>query len=203
MSDIRLGEKQKIGALLNSESLVPKIKEESPVSLWQKNDFAKDLGMKGLFIEKSETSFSIINNTPVDKRELAEFIEELGTATAWADDFAKGIKTKNDLMILKEFHTLKNTEGERLYDNFQIFQFTGENGTKKLELAKRFLLENPEFSNAKYNGYLINYMAENKVSKELEDNIIRNADLAQKTIATEGIATTPERLSQALFAVQM
>lgn len=144
-------------------------------SLWENAGFEKDSFIKGLFVEKAPTPFSKIANTPVNKKELADFVENINVETQWRDDFSSAVKTQNDLAVLKELALLKNKNGERLYDSFQIFQFTGENGAKKLELAKRFLKENPEYTYNNYNMPLINYIVKNNCSEDEIKAIIKNA----------------------------
>lgn len=214
MSDLRLTEQQQLkisefrqtakdAKVLNDSAIISILKAEGKWeaqqsdtnSLWGNVGFSKTPDMKGLFVEKSTSPYSMIVNVPVDTKELASFMKELGTATAWADDFSKQIKTKNDLAVMKELSALKNKDGNRLYDNFQLFQFVGGEGAKKIELAKRFLNENPEFTNSKFNGYLINYMTENKVSNEDASEIIQNPNLAQRTLSVAGIVTKPERIN--------
>lgn len=99
-------------------------------SLWQKG-FTPNENFKGLMLEKADTPFSIIVNTPVNKKELAEFIQETGIEPQWSDDFAEAVKTQNELAVLKELASLKNKNGERLYDSFQLYQFTGKHSAKK------------------------------------------------------------------------
>ena len=107
---------------------------------------------------------------------INKFLEELAISTMWADDFANAIKTDKDLEIVKAAAGLKNKNGERLYDNFQLFQFLGDDKELKLALAEKFLKENPEFTNKNYNMPVINYIIKNKLSGEDIDTVIKNAD---------------------------
>ncbi len=109
---------------------------------------------------------------------INKFLEELAVSKAWSDDFASAIKTEEDLEVLKIAAGFKNNKGERLYDNFQLFQFLGDDKAQKLELAEKFLRENPEFTNQKYNMPVINYIIRNKLSEEDIDMIIKNAHKA-------------------------
>ena len=80
------------------------------------------------------------------EKDIDRFLNELAVSKAWADDFADAIQSESDLEILKEAANLKNKTGERIYDNFQLFQFLGGDMKTKLELAKKFTEVNPEYS---------------------------------------------------------
>ncbi len=168
-------------------------------SLWQKG-FTPNENFKGLMLEKADTPFSIIVNTPVNKKELAEFIQETGIEPQWSDDFAEAVKTQNELAVLKELASLKNKNGERLYDSFQLYQFTGKHSAKKLDLAKKFYKENPEFTNNVYNGFLINYMVNNNISKADEAYYIKHALLANKIRSVNSVNLEDKRLTALLQA---
>ncbi len=109
------------------------------------------------------------------EKDIDKFLNELAVSKAWADDFASAIRTENDLDILKEAASLKSQNGERLYDNFQLFQFLGDNKETKLALAKKFAEENPEFSSKNFNLPVINYIIKNNLTEEEAASIIQNA----------------------------
>ena len=109
------------------------------------------------------------------EKDVDKFLNELAVSKAWADDFASAIQSENDLEILKEAASLKSKNGERLYDNFQLFQFLGDNKETKLALAKKFIEENPEFSSKNFNLPVINYIIKNNLTEEEAASIIQNA----------------------------
>lgn len=109
------------------------------------------------------------------KQDIDKFLEEISIATAWADDFANEIKDEKTFEAIKEIASLKTKKGERLYDNFQLFQFLGEETEQKATLAKRFLQDNPEYSTKNFNLPLINYIVKNELSEEAIDALIKNA----------------------------
>lgn len=107
---------------------------------------------------------------------IDNFLKELAVSRAWADDFANQIKTEEDFEILKAAAELKNHKGERLYDNFQLYQFLSDDKERKLALAEKFLRENPEFTIKNYNMPVINYIIKNNLSDEEVENVIKNAN---------------------------
>lgn len=107
-------------------------------------------------------------------KEIDKILKELAVSSAWADDFASAIKSDKDIEVLKEASNLKNQKGERLYDNFQLFQFLGESSELKLELAKKILKENPEYSTKNFNMPVINYIIQNRLAENEIDTIIKN-----------------------------
>ena len=109
------------------------------------------------------------------KEDINKFLEEISISTAWAEDFANEIKDEKTFEAIKEIANLKGTKGERLYDNFQLFQFLGEETEQKANLAKRFLQDNPEYSTKNFNLPLINYIIKNELSEEAIDALIKNA----------------------------
>lgn len=112
------------------------------------------------------------------EKEIDKFLKELSVSKAWSDDFADAIQSENDLNILKEAANLKDKNGNRLYDNFQLFQFLGDDKEMKLMLAKKFLETNPEFSENNYNMPAINYIIKNNLGEHETEQLIQNA---QKT----------------------
>ncbi len=108
------------------------------------------------------------------EKEIDNLLKELSVSSAWADDFAGAIQSVNDLNILKEAASLKDKKGNRLYDNFQLFQFLGDDKEMKLMLAKKFLQDNPEFSEKNYNMPVINYIIKNQLNDYETDKIINN-----------------------------
>lgn len=109
------------------------------------------------------------------EKEIDKLLNELSVSKAWFDDFASAIQTENDLNIIKEAANLKDKNGNRLYDNFQLFQFLGGNKELKLMLAKRFLKDNPEFSENNYNMPVINYIIKNNLDEFETEKLIKNA----------------------------
>lgn len=109
------------------------------------------------------------------KKDIDKFLEEIAISTAWAEDFANEIKDEKTFEAIKEIANLKNKQGDRLYDNFQLFQFLGEETEQKANLAKRFLQDNPEFSTKNFNLPMINYILKNDLSEEAIDALIKNA----------------------------
>ena len=109
------------------------------------------------------------------RQDIDKFLEEISISTAWADDFANEIKDEKTFAAIQEVANLKNAKGERLYDNFQLFQFLGDKTEQKANLAKRFLQDNPEFSTKNFNLPMINYIIKNNLSEEAIDAVIKNA----------------------------
>ena len=109
------------------------------------------------------------------KKDIDKFLEEIAISTAWAEDFANEIKDEKTFEAIKEIANLKNKQGDRLYDNFQLFQFLGEETEQKANLAKRFLQDKPEFSTKNFNLPMINYILKNDLSEEAIDALIKNA----------------------------
>ena len=83
-------------------------------------------------------------------RDIDEFLNELAVSKIWSDDFASAIETEGDLKILKAAASLKDKHGNRLYDNFQLFQILGNDQSMKIMLAEKFLKNSPEFSGENY-----------------------------------------------------
>ncbi len=109
------------------------------------------------------------------EKDIDKFLDELAVSKAWSDDFANAIQSETDLEILKEAANLKSSNGERLYDNFQLFQFLGGDMKSKLELAKKFAEVNPEYSSKNFNLPVIDYIIKNKLSNDEAVSIIENA----------------------------
>ena len=109
------------------------------------------------------------------EKDINKFLNELSVSKAWVDDFAEAIQSETDLEILKEAANLKSQSGERLYDNFQLFQFLGGDKETKLALAKKFLEENPEYSSKNCNLPVIDYIIKNKLTADEAASVIQNA----------------------------
>lgn len=108
------------------------------------------------------------------EKEIDNLLKELAVSSAWADDFAEAIQSENDLNIIKEAANLKDQKGNRLYDNFQLFQFLGDDKELKLMLAKKFLQNNPEFTEKNYNIPVINYIIKNQLNDDETEKLINN-----------------------------
>ena len=108
------------------------------------------------------------------KENVDKFLKDLAVSRAWADDFACAIKTEEDFEAIKVVAGLKNNKGERLYDNFQLFQFLGENINAKVELAQKLLEESPDYSRDNYNMPVINYIIKSNLTDDEIDFVVKN-----------------------------
>ena len=109
-------------------------------------------------------------------KDIDDFLKELAVSKIWSDDFASAIETENDLEILKAAANLKDKNGNRLYDNFQLFQILGDDKNMKIMLAEQFLQNNPEFSGNNYTTPDIDYIIKNQLSETDIDFLMRKDD---------------------------
>ena len=81
------------------------------------------------------------------ENDIDNLLKELAVSKIWSDDFACAIKTEDDLRIIKEAANLKDKHGNRLYDNFQLFQFLGCEDNIKAVLVEKFCADTFDFLN--------------------------------------------------------